>query len=268
MHTPMKRLALAAVTVAIWAVITLGSARLQVSSTISLQSLITSRLAWGVGSAGLVLVVVAWLAGWRDLGFRKPQPWRSLWLLWLPGLYLLALGATGIVQGHLQPAAVAMVLVNTAMVGFSEELAFRGVLWGAVRGAMPFWPGFFLVSMAFGSVHVFNAILTGELAAAAVQALNAFMSGCAYLAIRIRTRSILPIMIVHAAWDFVVFLVGSGADHAAAPGADPGLQLVFGILLTGPLFLYGLWLVRNDQVRAGWRDDSLDPSPFNTGAKP
>jgi len=268
MHTPMKRLALAAVTVAIWAVITLGSARLQVSSTISLQSLITSRLAWGVGSAALFLVVVAWLAGWRDLGFRKPQPWRSLWLLWLPGLYLLALGATGIVQGHLQPAAVAMVLVNTAMVGFSEELAFRGVLWGAVRRAMPFWPGFFLVSMAFGSVHVFNAILTGELAAAGVQALNAFMSGCAYLAIRIRTRSILPIMIVHAAWDFVVFLVGSGADHAAAPGADTGLQFVFGILLTGPLFLYGLWLVRNDQVRAGWRDDSLDPSPFNTGAKP
>jgi membrane protease YdiL (CAAX protease family) len=268
MNAPARRLLLAALVVAIWAAITLGSARLQVSSTISLQTLITTRLAWGVGSAGLFLVLVAWIAGWRDLGFRKPQPWRSLWLLWLPALYLLGLGATGLITGKLQLAAVGMVLINTAMVGFSEELAFRGVLWGAVRKAMPFWPGFLIVSMAFGSVHVFNAILTGELAAAGVQALNAFMSGCAYLAIRIRTRSILPIMVIHAAWDFVVFLVGSGGDHAAPTPSDTSLQLVFGMLLTGPLFLYGLWLVRNEQVRSGWRDDSLDPSPFKTGAKP
>lgn len=268
MPAPLKRLILATATVIVWAAITLGSARLQVSSTISLQSLITSHLAWGVGGAGLFLVLVSWLAGWRDLGFRSPRPWRSLLLLWLPALYLLALGATGLVTGKLQAAALLMVLVNTAMVGFSEELAFRGVLWGAVRRAMPFWPGFLIVSMAFGSVHVFNAILTGELAAAGVQALNAFMSGCAYLAIRIRTRSIVPIMVIHAAWDFVIFLIGSGGDHAPTDTADIGMQLVFGILLTGPLFLYGLWLVRNEKVRGGWRDDSPDPSIINTGANP
>jgi membrane protease YdiL (CAAX protease family) len=266
MQMPMKRLMLAAITVVVWAAITLGSARMQVSSTVSLQTLITTRLAWGVGAAGLFLVLVCWLAGWRDMGFRKPQPWRSLWLLWLPALYLAALGATGLLTGRLEAAAVTMVLVNTAMVGFSEELAFRGVLWGAVRRAMAFWPGFLIVSAAFGSVHVFNAILTGELAGAGVQALNAFMSGCAYLAIRIRTRSIVPIMIIHACWDFVVFLVGSGGEPSAAQPGDTGLQLLFGLALTGPLFLYGLWLVRNEQVRGGWRDDSMEPSNPKTGA--
>lgn len=264
--TPRRtRLALALLVVVIWATITLGSTVLVASSTISLQELITRGLAWGVAAAALFLVIAAWLARWRDLGFRKPSPMSSLGLLWLPVLYLLGLGAVAALTGRLGLAAVLMVAINTALVGFSEELAFRGVLWSAVRKALPFWPGFALVSAAFGSVHIFNAFITGELNGAMVQALNAFMSGCAYLAIRIRTRSIVPIMIIHAAWDFVVFLIGSGADITPAPTDAWMSQLLFGFMLTGPLFLYGLWLVRNEQVRAGWRDDSSDPFSHKHG---
>ena len=76
------------------------------------------------------------------------------------------------------------------------------------------------------SAAIEEQIGTSEQAAAfdtndqAVQALNAFMSGAAYLAIRIRTRSILPIMVIHALWDFTVFLVGSGGagSHEVAAG--------------------------------------------------
>lgn len=267
MTSPRTRLAFALLTVTIWAAITLGSTMLVQSSTISLQELITRGLAWGVASAALFLVLVAWMARWDDLGFRKPQPMGSLRLLWLPVLYLIVLGAIAALTGRLGVTAIIMVAINTAMVGFSEELAFRGILWGAVRKVMPFWPGFLLVSIAFGSVHVFNAFITGELAGAGVQALNAFMSGCAYLAIRIRNRSIIPIMIIHATWDFVVFLMGSGADSTPAPPDAWMSQLLFGVMLTGPLFLYGLWLVRNEQVRAGWRDDSFKHTNLQEGEK-
>lgn len=258
MTASSKRLALAIIVVVIWAAITLGVPSLQLDGTKSLQEMITQNLAWGVAGAALFLVLAVWLAGWRDMGFRAPSPPGWWKLLWLPALYLAGLGVLGVTTGKLEAAGVMMVLINTAMVGFSEELAFRGVLWGGARKALSFWPAFLLVSAMFGSVHVFNAILTGELAAAGVQALNAFMSGAAYLAIRIRTRSFIPIMVIHALWDFVVFLAGSGADKAAAP--DPALlqqQLTFGLMLTGPLFLYGLWLVRNETVRAGWRDDGI-----------
>lgn len=266
MTASSKRLGLAIVVVAIWAAITLVVPTLMLDSQTSLQELITKDLAWGVALAALFLVLVVWLAGWRDMGLRAPSP-RGWWkLLWLPALYLAGLGVLGVTTGKLEAAGLAMVLINTAMVGFSEELAFRGVLWGAARKALSFWTGFLLVSLAFGSVHVFNAVLTGELAAAGVQALNAFMSGAAYLAIRIRTRSIIPIMVIHATWDFVVFLAGSGADKTAAP--DPALlqqQLTFGLMLTGPLFLYGLWLVRSETVRAGWRDDGIEPPAKQAG---
>lgn len=266
MTIPMKRLGLAILVVAIWAAITLVVPTLLLDENTSLQELITKNLAWGVAGAAAFLVLAVVLAGWRDMGFRAPSPPGWWKLLWLPALYLAGLGVLGVTTGKLEASGVAMVLVNTAMVGFSEELAFRGVLWGAARKALPFWTGFLLVSLAFGSVHVFNAVLTGELAAAGVQALNAFMSGAAYLAIRIRTRSIIPIMVIHAVWDFVVFLAGSGADKTAAP--DPALlqqQLTFGLMLTGPLFLYGLWLVRNETVRAGWRDDGKEPPAHQAG---
>jgi len=106
-----------------------------------------------------------------------------------------------------------------------QELVTRHISWGVGAAALfllavSWWAGwkptFLLVSLAFGSVHVFNAIITGELAASGVQALTAFMSGVAYLAIRIRTRSIVPIMLIHGLWDFGVFLSGSGADPGAA----------------------------------------------------
>ncbi|GAB4481527.1 MAG: CPBP family intramembrane metalloprotease [Erythrobacter tepidarius] len=261
MTTEARRLGLAIVVVAVWAAITLVVPTLLLDSKTSLQELITKNLAWGVAGAAAFLMIAVLIAGWRDMGLRAPSPPGWWKLLWLPALYLAGLGVLGVTTGKLEVGGVGMVLINTAMVGFGEELAFRGVLWGAARKALPFWAGFLLVSLAFGSVHVFNAILTGELAAAGVQALNAFMSGSAYLAIRIRTRSIIPIMVIHALWDFVVFLAGSGGG-GKAPQADMVLeQLTFGLILTGPLFLYGLWLVRNEAVRAGWQDDGVQSGP-------
>jgi membrane protease YdiL (CAAX protease family) len=249
----------------IWAAITLGVPSLMLDSQASLQDLVTKNLAWGVALAALFIVAVVWLAGWRDMGFLAPSPPGWWKLLWLPALYLLVLGALAVFRGKLEPLGLMMVLLNTAMVGFSEELAFRGVLWGAARKALSFWTGFLLVSLAFGSVHVFNSLLTGELGSAGVQALNAFMSGVAYLAIRIRTRSIIPIMVIHAAWDLVVFVAGSGGGGASGDPVLVQKQLIYGLIMTGPLFLYGLWLVRSETVRAGWRDDGIDTPAKQAG---
>lgn len=262
----MNRLLAAAIVVGIWAAITIGSALVQTEANTSLQDLVARHLSWGVLAAAAFLLIASRLLGWRDIGLGKPHPKSSIWLWWLPVLYLVFIGGTGMLTGRIGHEIAGLILVNTLLVGFSEELAFRGVFWGGARQSLPFWPAFFLVSAAFGSVHLLNAFVTGEFAGAGVQAFNAFMSGAAYLALRIRTHSIWPIMLFHGLWDFAVFAGGASASSPAAPAADLWrTQLFGGLILVGPLFLYGIWLVRNERVRSGWRDD--EPYKAQIGAE-
>jgi membrane protease YdiL (CAAX protease family) len=239
-----KRLAIAFVLVAIWAAITLLGGLAQAGQG-SLEDLVSRQITWATPTAALFLLVSAWLLGWRDLGLNGPRPTRSIGHLWLLAIYIVALGLLAVFTKTIPTEVLIFITINTFFVGFSEELAFRGVLWGAARKAMPFWAGVLFVSAAFGSIHILNTFITGDLGGAAMQAMNAFLSGLAYLAIRIRTRSIVPIFIAHWLWDLVVFLnassVQSGADSGAS--ANP----IMGAVLVAPIALYGLWIIRKRQ---------------------
>lgn len=238
-----RRLLVASLAVVVWALITVFGSLAQAGRG-TLTELVSGQIALATPAAALFLVIVALLFGWRDLGFNAPRPPSSVKLFWLLGLYIGALGLIAALTKSIPLATLMIVGVNTAVVGFSEELAFRGVLWGAARKAMPFWAGVIFVSGFFGGVHVLNAMITAELGQAGIQALNAFLSGIAYLALRIRTRSLWPIMIAHWLWDMVIFVNLAGV---AAP-TDTSKSLT-GILLVAPIGLYGLWLLRKREFR-------------------
>jgi membrane protease YdiL (CAAX protease family) len=262
-NTTNKRLAIALVAVAVWVGITMGAGLLQVAPGTSLDKFASEQLVWGPPAAAAFMLLVAWVMGWRDLGFNRVRPAGSWRLLWLPMLLVCGFIAFAILMDRPVPASVVLtVAINTMMVGFSEELAFRGVLWGGARKAMPFWAAFFLVTFLFGIVHVLNALMTGQFAGAGVQAFNAMLSGAAFLALRIRTHSLIPVMIVHWLWDLAVFLVGAGRV-GPAPVADPMDQLTGALMIVGPMALYGLYLIRNERVRQGWQDDLLESTASN-----
>lgn len=87
------------------------------------------------------------------------------------------------------------------------------------------------------------------------------LSGAAFMAIRVRTHSLFPVILVHWLWDLAVFAVGAGREVCPAPVADPMAQLPGALMIVGPLALYGLYLVRNSQAREGWQDDlAVDPA--------
>jgi hypothetical protein len=243
----MGRLGIALVVVLLWAGITVWGGLLQ-SGHGSLGTLISQRFVLATPAAALFLLIVARWFRWNDLGLNGPRPKSSVWLLWPIGLYIAVFVGVASVNHHPQFPALAFVAINTAFVGFSEELAFRGVLWGAARKAMAFWPGMLLVSALFGSVHLLNAFITGQFAEAGVQAFNAFLSGFGYLALRIRTRSLVPMMIGHWLWDLSVFLSASDAASPATPDAGPA-KLLAGAVLVAPIALYGLWLLRKPEYR-------------------
>jgi membrane protease YdiL (CAAX protease family) len=253
--------------VIVWAAITVGGSVMAAGPGTPLDSLMARGLMLPVLLAGTFVAVVVQIKGWwGQMGLTGPRPATSLALLWLP-LVFIANFAFAATSAPWPPASViAMVAINTLMVGASEELAFRGMLWSQVRDRLPFWSGFALVSALFGSVHLLNGFITGDWAGGAIQAFNAAITGALFLALRIRTGSLLVLILLHALWDFMLFFASASDGPAgAAPAAPPGMmtELTTIAIIAVPMGLYALFLVRNQRARGNWR---ADPLPLPAGA--
>jgi membrane protease YdiL (CAAX protease family) len=253
--------------VIVWAAITVGGSVMAAGPGTPLDSLMARGLMLPVLLAGTFVAMVVQINGWwGQMGLTGPHPATSLALLWLP-LVFIANFAFAATSAPWPPASViAMVAINTLMVGASEELAFRGMLWSQVRERLPFWSGFALVSALFGSVHLLNGFITGDWAGGAIQAFNAAITGALFLALRIRTGSLLVLILLHALWDFMLFFASASDGPAgAAPAAPPGMmtELTTIAIIAVPMGLYALFLVRNQRARGNWR---ADPLPLPAGA--
>lgn len=251
---PGNRLTVALAVLVAWVAVTLFSALLIYPQKIQLQDLVTRGIAWQILLASLLLLaVLAWFR-WGDLGFRAPAS-GTLKLVWLPALILLALFVLAVLQGLPGPGVMLLLLVNCLMVGFSEEVMFRGVLFRALRARLRIWPAILWTTVAFGGIHVLNALLTGEFATAAVQAVFAACTGLLLMALLLRTGSLWVAILVHAAWDWVTFLLAVGATHGGAQAAPQGSALAASVspmtlLIIVPNLLYALWLLRGVHRRA------------------
>ena len=94
----------------------------------------------------------------------------------------------------------------------------------ARAGTGRFWTAFVMTSILFGAVHLANVFVTGDLSAAAFQAVAAGCSGVLFLAVRLRSGSLYPGMLLHCLWDFAVTTFGIAvAQSPTAADVGPGL---------------------------------------------
>jgi membrane protease YdiL (CAAX protease family) len=242
-----KRLVISLATLVGWLLITVVTGQIRSGGHGQLSDAVSRGLGWPFLLAVLFLIaVVAWQR-WRDIGLDKLAPARSLLLTWLPMLYIV-LGLGLAVAFGLPPAAVLLwVLFNTFLVGLSEELMFRGVLLQAFRNTVSIWPAVWLTTLAFGAIHTLNVFLTGDLRAASIQSAAAALSGLLFIALRLRTGSLWPPIVVHGLWDFATFTlaVSRGGGTPGSSGGPMTLMTFLPILLVLPNALYGLWLMRH-----------------------
>jgi membrane protease YdiL (CAAX protease family) len=226
----------------VWTLLTLLVATWLLPAQQSLAEMIVHGVAWGILAAAILVGVVPLLMGWHDLGLNAPH---SMGLLWFPALYLVIfLGAAGLI-GLPPGKEIAMIGLNTLIVGFSEEMMFRGILLMALVRVMRVWPAILWSCILFGAVHVLNVFITGEFSAAVIQAVTAAASGLVFVAIRLRTGSIWPAIIYHALWDFSTFVLVRGMADAPS-GQDPvGLATLIPLALVLPNVIYALWLLRD-----------------------
>jgi len=241
----MKLSALSALGVyLIWQAINTG---IQVSGLgpdgIDLIDLVRHGIAPSLALAGLFLLAVVVLFRWAsDAGLTRGPGAGTLRVIW-PWLLYLALFAASALNAGLPPASVTLFIVaNTMLVGWSEELMFRGLWLRGLHRSFGIWTAILGSSAIFGAMHVANVFLTGDLRAALVQATAAFLSGLFLAAVRLRTASLWTGIVLHGLWDAGTFLVAAGA---AAKVPVPTAMGDYGsIVMSLPLALVGLFLLR------------------------
>ncbi len=218
----------------IWLIIVVGGGLLQVrGQPTQLDELVKNQLVFGVlGAIVFLFGVITYLKWWDSVGWKGPNNPRNLRLLWLPALFLFLLLVTVLFTGLPSTRVLSIVIFNTLMVGISEELMFRGVLFHGVSSSFGIWRAVWITAIIFGSVHTLNSLITGDFKTSVVQAFFAGMFGVWAVALRVRLDTVIPLIIIHWLWDCLAFLTG------------PSQGLVL-LLFSFILFFYGIWLLRN-----------------------
>lgn len=241
-----RRLPVALITYLGWVLLTLFGMRwASDGSKKPLVETITHGISWNIAMAIGLLALATLAMRWRDLKFVAPTPLGSLRILWFPAIYLLLFVLLATELGLPPVGTLLFVLLNTILVGVSEEWMFRGVLFQGLRSRFPMLASIVITSAFFGAVHVLNVITTGQLVEAVVQSVAAFMSGIVLIALLVRTGSLWVPIAYHALWDLGTFVVSAGGSKSG-----PGLDLSHGwtwsipLLLVLPNFLYALYLLR------------------------
>jgi len=182
------------------------------------------------------VIVARRLFGHWQCGFG-PIHWRGLWWLVPNFLVMAALFAAAFSTGT--PGIfglVLLVIVTTCLVGFSEELMFRGiVLQGALR-ELGLAKAILLSSALFASLHAVNVLAFVPLDGMVQQLGLTFVFGLAMACYALRANSLVPMIVFHALWDMVQLLGGIW-------GTDFGQLILLGIVVNAVVAAALWWFV-------------------------
>lgn len=185
----------------------------------------------------LGLGLLAWTGWLRESGFNRPGQWRNLHLLLFPLLVCALTLSSGIfIPG---PASLVSVFLTVLIATFGEEIIFRGLVW---RTLAPDGPvrAMILTSLLSGLLILGRTVTDGPWPEAARITALTVCGGFTYGAIRWRTTSIWPVILIHTTFAFVV-------DIATLGTVTYRLMM---LLSTLGFAAYGLYLLRNRRVRA------------------
>jgi membrane protease YdiL (CAAX protease family) len=225
----------------------------------------TLSLAGAAVTAGLLCLIAftAWRAlvrhGWSSMvGFNPPRRWREPWLIWLPALLVLV-NLSNLIGAEIGAYPDWRLLMDAAVRGITvplvEETIFRGLILAIMlnrfhASSAQVLGSVMISSLLFGLWHLPpNPSIPWQQSVANV--VYAIFMGVGFAAVVIRTRSIWLGMVVHG---LIVF--GNGLATALLAGSqgtvaqlirpeDAWRSALLSVAVTMPLFLYGVWLLRD-----------------------
>ena len=190
--------------------------------------MVAISLVWGL--------LMAWRSGWLKPIFAQQPPSafpKFFWLIpacWI-GMCLIRVVASpwpSFDATYIMVLAVAMI-----MVGFNEELLFRGIVAYGARGPGPWSEArtMLVSSLGFGLFHLPNVLVGQALGPTLIQVGYAFFMGIAlFVSMRIARSILLPVAL-HALWDFSTFTSKGHPPDTAGSLASFVLLVIILILI-------------------------------------
>jgi membrane protease YdiL (CAAX protease family) len=181
------------------------------------------------------LIVARRIFGRWDCGFG-PIDWRgALWIV--PNFALMAVMFAVVLRsdGAHWSGLVTLMIVTTIMVGFSEELMFRGILLQGARREVSLGKAILISSVGFSLLHSVNTLAGVPFDGMVQQMGLTFVFGLAMACYALRANSLVPVIVFHTLWDMVQFVGGEF-------GSDFGQLINIGIVLNATVAAV-LWVV-------------------------
>jgi len=161
---------------------------------------------------------------WRTSGAGETQP-RRWWMLAIPVLLLVHI-ATIFAQvpwGDRSGTLIVVVLAGTAMVGFGEELYFRGILRATIRAHHGEFVTLLVTSLLFGLAHSLSSLLAGLLPTfVAFQVAATALDGAVLYGVFRATGRLWAAILLHGLNDAALYLVSADTTNPAATAFNPG----------------------------------------------
>lgn len=191
----------------------------------------------------LALGAVFTFANWKKVGFHLLNK-SYLWWLAIPAILILAswielLPALKIMT-KAQWSLFALLTFTHALVGFSEELVYRGFVLRSFLTKYPVWLSMLLSAVLFSLLHSVNVLAGLSAEGMIVQLVVTFILGLFYAPLAIKLNNLLPLMLLHWQWNVVVFT----SELVATDLSYIGIFLIFQIVAVIPLWF--LVLKRNN----------------------
>ncbi|MEM9615797.1 MAG: CPBP family intramembrane glutamic endopeptidase [Actinomycetota bacterium] len=203
----------------------------------------------------LFVAVVAWgMAEPGEIGLRRPSVFKARWLIPATVMLLVAGAGFALAWSTLPEGAsvdgsmIAGTLAATLLVGFTEELTYRGLLLVVFVKAVGFGRGIPIAAVAFGLLHAINPIAGLGARATAVQVIFTGLLTLVFVLVAFGTRSLWPAMVIHGLYDF--FVVGSEQLEAAGAETSPAVVAAGGVGVIGAI--YAMFSLRRTDLTPIW----------------
>ncbi len=227
----------------------------------------------------LLTAIVALLVWWRQAGFTRHIR-GSLKFILIPLAFTGLILATGIVTsarnglgflGADSTRDLMQVLLVSVMVGYTEELMFRGILFHGATARFKPLLGAIVSSLVFGLFHFINLLGGQGFGWTVSQAVHAASDGFMYAAIRLITGSLWPTMLLHGLWDLAISSAHTGIQASGGQMAQSLANVQAGGIAIKPFqvlpgLIYGSFVLWRYYVRQ--RNEAAQTNGAQLGETP